>query len=244
MRRAFVLPAALLFLGAALYAGLAWKNVVPGGAGLRRLVGVRSAAAEREEVRRRRIASFAAENATAPEDSIVFLGSSTIEFWPLSECFPGLPCLNRGVGSESAREVLARLDASLPARSPAAFVLYAGSADLRAHGLSPDDAARDVDALLAELRRRFPSAPIALLGVLPGRDLSPSELRDLGRLNSLLAESGARHGSRFVPTALPPLATPSGSLDPALSRDRWHLNAAGYRHLAAFILASSFPLLR
>ena len=52
--------------------------------------------------------------------------TSPQERFPLAECFPERPCVNRGIGSEDLNGLSQRLEASLPPE-PAGIVLYAAS---------------------------------------------------------------------------------------------------------------------
>src|SRR3954465_3242868 len=45
-----------------------------------------------------------------PAHPILFVGSSTIRFWKVSDAFPGLPVLNRGFGGSETSDVLYYFD--------------------------------------------------------------------------------------------------------------------------------------
>lgn len=181
-----------------------------------------------------RMRGWREENERAPAGSIVFLGSSTIERMPLGELFPGKPALNRGIARASAPELLRWLDRSLPRAAPAAFVVYAGAIDRREDGASDAEVVERVRVLLQALHDRAPSAAIVLIGVLPARASDPG----LSELQQRL-EQFARDFTpaiAFVPTLRPPISSSDGLLAEGLSSDPLHLNGAGCRVLARWIV--------
>ncbi len=234
-RRKVQLAAALAL---PLLALLAWFGAIPGGWTLRGWIEPHAdrRAREQAEYSAGRMAGFQAENERAAPGAVVFLGSSTMERFPLSEAFPGRPCLDRGIGDETATELLARLDASLPDARPAGVVLYAASVDFRREGRPPEVIEARVLALVRRLRARLPGIPIALIGLLSERDAPAELVARLRRTNARLAELARTSGLAFVATDRPPLTLPSGALSEAYSADRLHLSEAGYRHLARWLL--------
>lgn len=225
---------------------LAWYDLIPGGWTLRGWVlphAVRQAH-EQAQRSRERLRLFRGENPHLAPGSIVFLGSSTIERFPLGTEFPGKPAVNRGIGNETATELLARLDASLPAAPPAAAVLYAGSLDFRREHRPPQVTRKRVERIVRELRARFPDLPLAVVGLLPEWDFPETEVRALAATNRALEELAAELGLSFIATDRPPITGPDGSLTRACSADRLHLNSTGYEHLARWILEAEGPVAR
>ena len=222
---------------AALAVTLAWFDVLPGGWTLRGWIEPHGVRAAREQAARSaaRLASFAEENRRAPSGAIVFLGSSTIERFPLEKLFPGRPVLNRGIGNETAPELFERLAASLPDTPPAGAVLYTASVDFRGERRPPAILCRRVKGIVRELRRRHPGLPLALIGLLSERDIEPGLLAALGEANAALRALCTELDIAFVATARAPVVDETGALDPACSADRLHLNTEGYRHLARWL---------
>src|SRR6188472_1822642 len=52
----------------------------------------------------------AEEQTPPPAEPILFVGSSSIRLWKLSESFPNLPVINHGFGGSQAADTLAHLD--------------------------------------------------------------------------------------------------------------------------------------
>jgi lysophospholipase L1-like esterase len=236
-----VLP--ILGLVAITALALAWNDIVPGGRFLRGLVDSDVARSERELARHasERLRRFALENDRDHSGAIVFVGSSTIERYPLERCFPGKPCVNRGILSASAPMLERFLDPLLPPSSLAGIVLYAGSIDLRDPGESADE--RRVEAILPRLRslldalrREDPATPVAVIGVLPVRHMSADDVRSLARLDASLAAAARERGFAFVGTARAPIMTSSGALSEEYSADEMHLDERGYRILSDWIV--------
>src|SRR5436189_2402701 len=62
------------------------------------------------------------ERSQAERSAILFIGSSTIDRFPLSECFPGKRCVNLGRGNENSLLLRERLKTALPFIWPAGIV--------------------------------------------------------------------------------------------------------------------------
>jgi len=218
---------------------LSWFDVLPGAWRLRGLVLGREG---RETWLRERHAAarhdlFAHENRSVPAGMVVFLGSSTVERFPLERCFPGRPALNRGVDGDTVPMLLEHLGRTIPPAAPAAFVLGIGGNDLRREGASPAAICARYARLLDRLAALHPGVPVAMLGLYPVHDTRGERLRRMRVLNGLLAELARTRGAAFVATDRPPLSSPAGPLAEVYRADPYHLDAAGYEHLARWIVA-------
>ena len=133
----------------------------------------RVVAREQAERSAHRLLEFREENATAPAGTTVWLGSSTIERFPLAQLMPNRTHLNRGIGGESAGELLDRLERSLPAARPARLVFYVGSIDHRVHGRPAARVAADARRVVEAALERWSQDPpaVTLLGILPEQDI-------------------------------------------------------------------------
>lgn len=239
MQKRFLLLAGLALGVLCLVAGLSWTGVLPGGWTLRGIVwgGEERANWEREMHAAERLALFRAERERTPADSVVFLGSSTIERFPLAEIFPDKRCVNRGINGDTIDDLMARLDDSLPASPPAAFIVNVGGNDLRREGVVAAVARDRFVQLLDELQTLFPDASITVIGLIPSVDADEAEIYEFELFNIAARRAAVSRKIPYIVAQRGPLAGPDGRLNPEFAADAYHLNAAGYRRLAEWILS-------
>ncbi|MEZ4301018.1 MAG: GDSL-type esterase/lipase family protein [Polyangiaceae bacterium] len=226
----------LAILGAVLVllAALAYKNVIPGGPEL-----VDTAEVLRNVFRQR---AFALEARSAPEGTVVFIGSSSVAAFPLTVYFPGKPVLNRGLTTETARELADRIAETLPSARPAGVVLWTGMNDLRSEAQPPAIVAERIARVLDAIEARHPGVPVAVIELPALCDLPPDSVARLRETNRLLAETAAAKRATLVSLSRPPITTAEGKLSVGLANpDRKHLSFAGYGVLARWLLAEGGP---
>ncbi|KQS55154.1 hypothetical protein ASG17_03400 [Brevundimonas sp. Leaf363] len=172
----------------------------------------------RRERRLRLFAGYASLNGVGT----AFVGDSLIEHAQWDRLTPHEPSRNFGISGDAARDVHDRAAQVLSVR-PARIVLLAGTNDIT-HGTA--EAAPDwLGRTLATWRALSPDVAIAVLAVPP----RAAERADaVARLNCTLLETAQAAGAVFLDGA-EVLALSDGGLDPRLTRDGLHLNAAGYR---------------
>ena len=175
---------------------------------------------------------------SSARDAVLFAGDSLIDQWPdLESHFPGLKVINRGISGDTSRELLFRLKRDVLAYRPSRIVILIGTNDL-AEGISPRRIAASISRMADDVRRFGGGVPIILCRVLPRTKipgLFPDKIRALnGQIDSLAAKR--KHVS--VCDAFAPLANEDGSCREDLFTDGLHLNAAGYRTLAAVLKPS------
>lgn len=230
-------------LAAAVATVLAWHDVLPGGWSLRGFVEPHSARRARAIAvhASERLAAFRAEDRAANEGKVVFLGASNIERLQLAELFPGKPTLNRGIAGATAEELTGLLPRLALPEHAAGFVVHAGANDWRGLGLPSDEIAPRVERLVDAIAEHAHAAPILILGLLPERGASREFVRDRAEIDGQLTQVAARVRSRghrvsFLAVARPPLSSADGSLAEEFSSDPEHLDAAGARELARWIV--------
>ncbi|MDG1491832.1 MAG: hypothetical protein P8R43_08060, partial [Planctomycetota bacterium] len=213
---------AAAFAIALAYAALALAGHAPGGWRLRTLIHspAELADAERAAHRSQRLAAFAEEVVTP--GGVLFIGSSTIEFFDLARAFPGVNTINRGIGDEPLAALSERFEESICRTDCAAVVLYGGSVDLRRLQRPPAAIARDIQRLLDDAARQAPRARVLILGILPEREMPLAMGARIEAANEALAAlAGSRPLVSFVETSRPPLVqASSGALVPGMSTDR------------------------
>lgn len=149
---------------------------------------------------------------------VVFAGDSLVEQLPVSEVFPGGTVLNRGIGFDTTRGLLARIESNVANVPLALCVLLIGSNDLDYRGI--EETVRNMDAILQKIGPRR----AVVLGVPPCRDRARN--RDIIALNGRFAELVATRGGRYVET-FTPLVGAGGVLKKEYTYDGVHLTLVG-----------------
>ena len=222
----------------ATYVGLALLDVVPGGWRLRTAVVPQSTVNDRKRAahREERLRVFEAD--VPAGDTVLFIGSSTIEYFDLERAFPGAPTINRGIGDEDLDALTSRFLQTLHATGSEAVVLYAASVDFRRHATPPEELGSRVARLLDQALVTTPERRITLIGILPERSMDAPMAARLAATNGGLAALAAqRERVTFVPTDRAPVVDPeTGFLEESSSRDALHLNERGYDALVEWLL--------
>jgi lysophospholipase L1-like esterase len=179
-----------------------------------------------------KIARFDKEDQTTspPADPILFVGSSTIEFWKTSQAFPGLPVVNRGIGGTHISDVLAHYDRLVARYKPKTIVFYSADNDLAA-GKPPAQVANDANEFISRVRRDFPIAKIVFIAAKPSiaRWKLIDKYRETNRLMRQAVET--KPGDVFVDVESQVLG-PDGKPRAELFRaDGLHFSDKGYQIL-------------
>lgn len=224
----------------ALLVALALLDVIPGGWRLRTLFVSQQVQDQRRRATHRdeRLAQFAAEPQPPPGGSL-FIGSSTIERFPLRSLLAALKPINRGIGDEDLVGLEARALKTAARLEPRHVVLYAGSVNVRRPVTDGSwTSAEEIVERATSLSRRLLELPtverVILVGILPERETGPRLRARIEAVNAGLADSGTP-GIVFLPTAREPLIDPDGNLRSAFAADRLHLNTKGYLILAGWL---------
>jgi lysophospholipase L1-like esterase len=171
-------------------------------------------------------------------DAVVFLGDSITHNGLWESWFPELRTANRGIRSETVRQVTDRLGSAID--HPAAISVLVGTNDLGGLGDTTDVAVIAVrfSNLVAQIRERAPDALVVVNSVMPRQRKYADAVE---RLNDHYRAVADRTGSTYL-DLWPALATPERTLRPEFTLDGLHLTGVGYRawtdvlrpHLAAF----------
>src|SRR4029079_7098518 len=98
---------------------------------------------------------------------IVFVGSSSIVFWPpLAADFPGENVIQRGFGGSELGDVVYRARNIVIPYKPRLVVLYAGDNDL-ANGRTPQDVLTQFQRFVKVVRDSLPKTRIAFISIKP-----------------------------------------------------------------------------
>ncbi len=154
--------------------------------------------------------------------SIVFVGDSLTAEGLWEQWLPEFAVSNHAVGGATTDDVLLGIDRMLSER-PDACVLLIGTNDL-AWRRSVEHVVRNVESILATVHKQQPATRMLVQSVLPRQPEFSASIRDINR--HLWQFAGTVH-AQFL-DLWPVLADERGALDPGLSEDGLHLNAAGY----------------
>jgi len=171
-------------------------------------------------------ATVDAENST-PDNPIVFVGSSSINFWRTAEYFPQFPVINRGFGGSQASDATHWVREAVLSYDPSVVVYYEGDNDTSVGKKAPQ-IFEDMRRFAEALQDASPGTHMVFLSVKPG----PARWDVWGEAqatNALLEEFAAkRYNVHYVDVGSDMLG-PDGEPIPALFvPDGIHMTPAGY----------------
>jgi lysophospholipase L1-like esterase len=153
---------------------------------------------------------------------IALLGDSITHMGKWDVLLPNLPIRNLGISGERSSHLVERLDAVI-ALQPDKLFLLIGTNDLGA-GLPPDEIVRNVETLLARMRRDLPACALYVQAVMPRAAKFAARVQ---ALNLRYREVAAKHAATFI-DLFPVFDDGRGQMRADLTYDQLHLNGAGY----------------
>jgi len=154
--------------------------------------------------------------------AVVMLGDSITEGGIWNEWLPNQNILNRGIGGETAPQVLARTHTAIS--EPKAVFLLIGTNDLTLR-YAPGEIAANVEAILQRIHATAPDAKLYVQSIMPrGRRWRTS----ITATNPMLAQVARQQEAEYL-DLWPTLADEQGNLREGFSLDGLHLTGAGYR---------------
>jgi len=171
-------------------------------------------------------ATYDAEN-SYPDDPIVFVGSSSINFWKTAQYFPQFPVINRGFGGSQASDATHWVHEAVLKYDPSVVVYYEGDNDVSAGKKAPqvfEDMREFAEAVHAE----SPGTHVVFLSVKPS--LSRWELwGEMQSTNALLeAYAGAHYNVHYVDVGTDMLGPDGQPIPELFIQDGLHMTPAGY----------------
>ncbi len=165
---------------------------------------------------------------TAPQNAILFVGSSSIRMWQTAECFPDLAVINRGFGGSHASDVNHFAERIVLKYAPRTIVFYAGDNDI-ADGKSPEQVAGDFERFVEIVHAKIPDTEIIYLPVKPS--LARWRLwLEMQATNALVQEFiRGQQQLAYVHTATPMLGSDGQPRPELFLDDGLHMNAQGYK---------------
>lgn len=166
---------------------------------------------------------------------VVFLGDSITQGWggagaPVwKKRFEPLNAVNYGIGGDTTREVLFRLnDGVLDGLKPKAVVLMIGTNNFGLPGDSVADTVKGVEAVVASVRKKAPDAKVLVLGIFPRDKAAGTAFRKkITEANEAIAKLADGKAVVYLDIGKKFLAD-DGTLPADVMPDALHLSEKGY----------------
>ena len=164
----------------------------------------------------------------APQDIVVFVGSSSIRMWDLAKWFPDMPTLNRGFGGSQICDAAHFADVLVIKHKPRAVVFYSGDNDVAA-GKTAEQVHADFCEFMKKLRADLPETPVVFISIKPS--IARWKMRDTMReANRLIAGERRRDKHLEYVNVWPAMLGEDGQpRKDIFLEDGLHMNDAGYR---------------
>jgi lysophospholipase L1-like esterase len=161
-----------------------------------------------------------------PENAILFVGSSSVRFWPTATAFPGKPIINRGFGGSDISDVIHFYEQVIRPYTPTKIFLYAGDNDI-GRGKMADQVFEYYKELVAIVQSDFPGTDLIYISIKPSKrrwDKWPQMVE----ANRMVREFSERHPNLGYADLATPLLDADGNPRDVFVDDGLHLNERGY----------------
>lgn len=171
------------------------------------------------------------------QGAVVFLGDSITQGWgrDFKGNFKGVKLANRGIGGDTTRGMLIRLQEDVLALKPSAVVLLLGTNDIEV-GIEPEAVGRNFEKIIAALKAHDSEMPIVLCRIFPSAPEKSRPAETVQAVNALFEAVVKNDPQITVLDSWTLFAQEDGNSNPKWFRDRLHLNAAGYDRWAASLV--------
>jgi len=175
-----------------------------------------------------------ADDVAKDQGAIVFLGDSITQGWGVDfkKSFDGLKLANRGIGGDTTRGMLLRLQEDVLALHPKAVVLLMGTNDIEVE-VPVDAIGRNFQKIVAALKAHDPKMPVVVCRVFPSSAAKKRPKETILAVNEKIAAAVKGDPQFTVLDTYALFANAEGDALPGLFPDLLHLNAAGYAKWAS-----------
>lgn len=177
-----------------------------------------------------KIKNFKILNQVVSPNGTVFVGDSLIQDYNVYEWFLNCKTYNRGIGGDTTRGLLNRLDVSVFELNPKNVVLLIGTNDLELTNDNEETIYRRIEKIVETINKEI-KTNIYILSLLPTNKnmdkntVGKRSIEKITCLNSLLTQiKGARYIDVFSH-----LVDETNNLNPNYSVEGLHLNQEGYK---------------
>ena len=163
------------------------------------------------------------------QGAVAFLGDSITQGWTpaFRGHFEGMKKANRGIGGDTTRGMLIRLEEDVLSLNPSAIVLLMGTNDLEI-GLEPELIARNFQKIVAAINVHSNKVPVVVCRVFPSSATKKRPTDKIQQLNQLYFEAVRGDDQFTVVDTFTLYADEQGDALPKYFPDLLHLNADGY----------------
>lgn len=168
------------------------------------------------------------------QGAVVFLGDSITQGWgtDFRKTFDGMKLANRGIGGDTTRGMLIRLQEDVLSLHPKAVVLLMGTNDIEVE-VPAEAIGRNFQKIVDTLKAHDPKMPVVVCRIFPSSASKKRPKETILAVNELIAAAVKGDPQFTVVDTYALFATPEGDAIPSLFPDLLHLNAAGYSKWAS-----------
>jgi lysophospholipase L1-like esterase len=168
------------------------------------------------------------------QGAVVFFGDSITQGWgtDFRKSFDGMKLANRGIGGDTTRGMLLRLQEDVLSLHPKAVVLLMGTNDIEV-AVPVDAIGRNFRKIAAALKAHDPKMPVIVCRIFPSSATKHRPKETILAANEQIAAAVKGDAQFTVLDTYALFADAEGDALPALFPDLLHLNAAGYAKWAS-----------
>ncbi len=177
------------------------------------------------------------EQVEQDQGAVVFLGDSITQGWgkDFKGKFAGMKVANRGIGGDTTRGMLIRLEQDVLALNPSAIVILMGTNDIEVD-IAPLAIGRNFEKIIDAIKAHDSKLPIILCRMFPSSPEKDRPRETIAEVNALFEAAVKDEPQVTVLDTWTLFAADDGNADPTWFGDLLHLNPAGYDRWAAALL--------
>lgn len=161
------------------------------------------------------------------EDAILFVGSSSVVYWPTAVAFPSKPIINRGFGGSDLSDVIHFYDQVIKPYAPVKIFLYAGDNDID-RGKTAEQVFEDYRELVGMLQSDFPRTKLIFISIKPSKQRW-EKWPIMAAANRMVKEYAEEQPNLGYADLAMPLLDDTGVPKDVFIDDGLHLNERGYQ---------------
>lgn len=184
-----------------------------------------------------KVETFKSYNKFVKPDSIVFVGDSITQDYNIYEYFQGYPVYNRGIGGDTSKGLLTRMDHSIFNLNPKTIIILIGTNDLAMLETKPAEVGARIIEIVNLIKVKLPESKIIVQSIYPvNANISPQTVlprsnHDIMEINSIIKSiPGIVYLDLFSK-----LVDDEGNLDKQYTVEGLHINNQGYELITEII---------